>query len=129
VAVEALGRTRREGVLVFVSEAAKPLEAGSLGGWYFRPILAGAALAPMPVDIRQTAATYMLEDGMLAHVVARVLGHANAVVTLAIYAHVTAAMTEAAVAAMDARYPVRGTWKGTVRALRPKLVDTQAPPP
>jgi integrase len=130
VAVEALGRTPRQGVLVFVSEAGKPLEAGSLGRWYFRPILARAGLAPMPLhDLRHTAATHILEDGVPAHVVARVLGHATVGVTLAIYAHVTAAMTEAAVAAMDARYPVEGTGKGTVRALCPEILDTQAPPP
>jgi integrase len=51
-------------------------------------------------ELRHTAATHMLEDGIPPHVVARVLGHANVRATLG----------------MDARYsarPTRGTQRGT----------------
>lgn len=74
----------------------------------FKALLRTAGLPAITFHmLRDTAATHMLEDGIPAHVVSRWLGHANVNVTLGIYAHVTAGMTEQVAAAMDARYAAR----------------------
>ena len=103
VAAAALRATPRRGILVFPSARSEgPMLASTLLRQHFRPLLAKAGLPPMPFhDLRHTAATHVLEDGVPPHVVARVLGHANVGVTLGIYAHVTGAMTDAAALAMD----------------------------
>jgi integrase len=118
VAAEALRRTPVRGILVFPSiRSGGPMLSSALLRQQFRPLLAKAGPPPMPFhDLRHTAATHMLEDGIPPHVVARVLGHANVGVTLGMYEHVTGAMTDAAALAMDARYstrPRRGTERGT----------------
>ena len=38
--------------------------------------------------LRDTAATLMLQGGVPAHVVSRILGHASEAITLSVYAHV-----------------------------------------
>ena len=58
-------------------------------------------------DLRDTAATHMLEDGTAINVVSEVLGHADEAITLRRDAHVTRGMQKAAVAAVDSRYPHR----------------------
>lgn len=45
-------------------------------------------------DLRHTTATLLLEDGVAAHVVQRLLGHADVATTLRAYAHVTQRQTE-----------------------------------
>jgi integrase len=114
VAAAALRRTTRTGILVFPSaRGGGPMLASTLLRQHFRPLLAKAGLPSMPFhDLRHTAATHMLEDGIPPHVVARVPGHANVGVTMGIDAHVTAAMTDAAAMAMDLRYSSRATKRG-----------------
>jgi len=88
------------------------MPASTLLRQHFRPLPAKAGLPPMPFhDVRHTAATHMLKDGIPPHVVARVLGHAN--VGLSIYARVTGATSDAAALAMDVRYSRRDTERGT----------------
>jgi integrase len=120
VAVEALKALPAEGELVFGGD--RPLRAHR----FLRAgIFEAAGLPPMPFhDLRHTAATHMLEDGVPAHVVAKVLGHAHVGVTLGIYAHVTPAMLSSATEAMAARYPIRVVGKelGQDESLDQKIV-------
>jgi|HubBroStandDraft_4_1064222.scaffolds.fasta_scaffold02280_13 integrase len=73
---------------------------------HFYPLLDRAELPRMRFhDLRHTAATHLLEDGVPILAVANLLGHASVAVTMGIYAHLTPRMTGAATAAMNARYP------------------------
>ena len=53
-------------------------------------------------DLRHTAATLLLEQGVHPKVAADMLGHATVAVTLDTYSHVTSGMHEAAAEALDA---------------------------
>jgi integrase len=55
-------------------------------------------------NLRHTAATIMLDDGVPVHVVSAILGHASVAITLQLYAHVTRTGLSGATAALDARY-------------------------
>ena len=107
IAVDALRRTRRQDAdIVFTAERSGGLMRGTtVTHNYLRAILRTADLPLMKFhDLRDTAATHMLEDGTPINVVSEVLGHADEAITLRRYAHVTRGMQRAAVAAMDARY-------------------------
>jgi integrase len=105
-ALRALGRGHVGSNWIFpVQPGGGPLSATELRR-HFGATLAAAGLPAVHFhDLRHTAATSMLEDGVQAHVVARILGHASVAITLSLYGHVTPGMTDSATAAMDARYP------------------------
>lgn len=72
-------------------------------GRAFHAHLQRAGLAPMTFHaLRDTAATLMLQGGVPAHVVSRILGHASEAITLSVYAHVTRGMEAQAAAAVQA---------------------------
>lgn len=52
-------------------------------------------------DLRHTAATLLLEQGINPKVVQEMLGHAHISITLGLYAHVTPTMLHAAARTMD----------------------------
>lgn len=108
IAADALRRApRQDSELVFPAERAGGLMRGTtVTHTYLRALLRAAELPLMKFhDLRDTAATHMLEEGIPINVVSEVLGHADEAITLRRYAHVTRGMQRAAVAAMDARYP------------------------
>jgi integrase len=104
-ALRALGRAHVESDWIFPSRnGGEPLSASELRR-HFRAVLSAAGLPAVHFhDLRHTAITAMLEDGVQMHVVSRTVGHASVGVTLALYAHVTPGMTDAATAAMNRRY-------------------------
>lgn len=91
--------------LVFCSTAGT---AYLMSNWHrsqYRPLLKRAGLPYIrPHDIRHTAATLLLLDGVPVIVVSRMLGHANVAFTLQTYGHVLAEMREMARDAMERRF-------------------------
>lgn len=76
----------------------------------FRSILKSLSLPALtPHDLRHTAATNALRRGVPIHVVANMLGHANASITLRVYAHVLADMQQDAASRIDAIFDGPGT--------------------
>ena len=68
----------------------------------YYPLLARAGLPHIRFhDLRHTAATLLLEAGAHPYVVAKRLGHADAGLTLRVYARATKTMQGEATAAMD----------------------------
>ena len=106
VAVTALRAMLGSSDLVFPSPGGGLLSTQELLAHHFRALVrrAGCPRATTMHSLRHTCATHLLEDGVPAHVVSRMLGHASVAITLSIYAHVTPRMLDAAVAAMDTRY-------------------------
>jgi len=106
IAVAALrGMEGRDG-LVFPGPAGGLMAGNLLLNRHFRRLArkAGCPASTTLHDLRHTCATHLLEDGVPAHVVSRMLGHASVAITLSIYAHVTPRLLDAARTAMDARY-------------------------
>ena len=107
IAIDALRRTPHyHEHLVFPAARSGGLMRGTtLTHNYLRAVLRGARLPHMKFhDLRDTAATHMLEDGVAPNVVSEVIGHADEAITLQRYAHVTRGMQQAAVVAMNARH-------------------------
>ena len=89
--------------LVFASEIGTPLDARNVVQRSFHPLLKKAGLPRIRFhDLRHTAATLLLAQGVHPKVAAEMLGHANVSTTLALYSHVTPTMQEQATKAMDA---------------------------
>ncbi|TMD04188.1 MAG: site-specific integrase [Chloroflexi bacterium] len=119
IAVEALRRHRatqagerlRAGAawtdrdLVFSNGLGGPLTADKLLRARFRPLLRKAGLPPIRFhDLRHTAATRLLEQGVHPKVVSEMLGHASVAITLDIYSHVSPDLQRQAVSALDALF-------------------------
>jgi integrase len=68
----------------------------------FHPLLARLGLPRIRFhDLRHTAATLLLQQGVHPKVVSEMLGHADVGITLDLYAHVTPAMHEAAARGLE----------------------------
>jgi integrase len=81
----------------------RPIAAASLLRVSFYPLLARAGLSHIRFhDLRHTAATLLLEQGVHPKIVSEMLGHSTIAITLDLYSHVTPTMQEQAAAAMDA---------------------------
>jgi integrase len=88
--------------LVFPNTIGYPEDASSFVRRDFRPLLRQTGLPRIRFhDLRHTAATLLLEEGINPKVVSEMLGHAHISITLAIYGHVTPKMRQAAARAMD----------------------------
>jgi integrase len=75
------------GTLVFTSETGAPIHASCLLD-HLRSTLKAAGLASIRFhDLRHTAATLMLADGVPLVIVSKILGHSSPAVTAQIYAH------------------------------------------
>ncbi len=106
VTVQALAAHRARSApadgMVFPGRNGTLLHSQTLGR-AFHTHLDRAGLRPMTFHaLRDTAATLMLQGGVPAHVVSRILGHASEAITLSVYAHVTRGMEAQAAAAVQA---------------------------
>lgn len=88
--------------LVFANELGRPVSASNLRNRSYWPLLKAAGLPRLRFhDLRHTAATLLLGQGVHPKVVSEMLGHSRITVTLDLYSHVTPTMQEAATRAMD----------------------------
>ena len=91
----------KENDLIFPSNKGTPFSLKYLRDDFTR-VLKAANLPKIRFhDLRHTAASLMLNNGVFALVVSKILGHANPSVTLSIYAHATLDMQSQAVIVMD----------------------------
>lgn len=88
--------------LIFANEVGRHIEAGNLLRRSFWPLLERAGPRVRFHDLRHTAATLMLLQGVHVKVVAEVLGHSNITLTLATYSHVLPSLQAEAAARMEA---------------------------
>lgn len=88
--------------LVFTNERGRPLDGNNFRARAFRPLLAKAGLPAIRFhDLRHTAATLMMNDGIPVKVASERLGHADVTVTLKTYSHVLPGMQQQAADSMD----------------------------
>lgn len=88
--------------LVFANEVGRPVERQNLQRRSFEPLLKRAKLRPIRFhDLRHSAATLLLTEGVHPKVVQERLGHATISVTLDIYSHVLPSMQREAAAKLD----------------------------
>jgi integrase len=89
--------------LVFVSETGAPIHVSCLRA-HFKQSLRRAGLPSMRFhDLRHTAATLMLADGVPIVTVSKILGHSSAAVTATIYAHALDSSKASAIGALSQR--------------------------
>lgn len=88
--------------LVFANTVGRPINAGELLRAHFYPLLERAGLPRVRFhDLRHTAATLMMGQGVNAKIVADRLGHSTPMLTLTVYSHVTPTMQRAAADELD----------------------------
>jgi len=121
VAIEALRRHKirqAEERLAFPGEWAHPEQVftgpdgayidGRSLRYVFEPFLTRAGLQRIRIhDLRHSAATFMLAQGIHPRIVSDILGHSTTALTMDVYSHVTEGMTRSAMAGMDAALAVR----------------------
>ena len=89
--------------LVFANELGRPIEATNLIRRSFAPMLARAGLPRIRFhDLRHSAATLLLGQGIHPKIVSERLGHSRVGTTLDLYSHVTPHMQREAANALDA---------------------------
>ena len=89
--------------LVFTNLVGRPLDGTFLLRKCFRPLLKRAGLPTIRFhDLRHTAATLLLGQGVHPKIVSEMLGHSTINITLDLYSHVTPTMQKEAVQALDA---------------------------
>jgi integrase len=97
-----LGPTWQDIGLVFPSEVGTPMDAGNMLRQSFHPLLDKAGLPRIRFhDLRHTAATLLLQQGVHAKIVSEMLGHSSIGLTLDTYSHVLPDMQQQAVQAME----------------------------
>lgn len=97
-----LGPAWQDDNLVFTDTAGGPIEATAFLRNEFWPLLRRASLPRIRFhDLRHTAATLLLGQGVHPKIVSEMLGHSQVGITLDLYSHVTPTMQQAAVDAMD----------------------------
>jgi integrase len=97
-----LGPVWHDQGLIFCSLVGTFLDPAHLTTRVFQPLLRRAALPHMRFhDLRHTAATLLLAEGVHAKVVSEMLGHATIGLTLDLYSHVLPDMQSAAALAME----------------------------
>lgn len=88
---------------MFATEAGTPIEATNLIRRSFHRLLERAGLCRIRFhDLRHTAATLLLGQGVHPKIVSEMLGHSQVGITLDLYSHVTPTMQRQAVEALDA---------------------------
>jgi integrase len=91
--------------LVFTNLAGGPLDGTHLLRHCFRPLLKKGSLPEVRFhDLRHTAATLLLTQGIHPKVVSEMLGHSTTGITLDLYSHVMPSMQEQAAAALDSLF-------------------------
>jgi integrase len=105
----ALGEAWEDNDLVFPNEIGEPLSADRLRKAFWR-LLSRAGLPHVRFhDLRHTAATLMLGQGVHPKVASEMLGHSTIAITLDLYSHVTPTMQRGAADAIDAALARGGT--------------------
>jgi integrase len=98
----AAGRLWVESDLVFPNQRGGPLDGHNMVQRDFYPLLRRADLPRIRFhDLRHTAATLMLSQGIHPKVVAEMLGHSTVAVTLDVYSHVTMSLQADAASQLD----------------------------
>ena len=91
--------------LLFKTTEGEILDGSTITRHRFPPVLEKAGLGHMRFhDLRHSAITAMLEDGVSPRAVADIVGHSDVSTTLSLYASTTRGMHDAATAALNARY-------------------------
>ena len=89
--------------LVFANHVGRPLSPSNLVRRSFKPLLRRAGLPEIRFhDLRHTAATLLLSQGVHPKIVSEMLGHSQISVTLDLYSHVTPTLQRDAARAFDA---------------------------
>jgi integrase len=97
------GEAWTEHDLVFCHQWGGPLYKSDLLADSFFPLLARAGVQRIRFhDLRHTAATLLLGQGVPVKVVSEMLGHASVAITLDVYSHVLPDMQAQAISAMEA---------------------------
>lgn len=92
--------------LVFTNAMGKPIHTSDLRVDFLR-ILREAQLPQIRFhDLRHTAATLLLSQGVHPKITSEMLGHSTIAITLDLYSHVTSQMQREAANAMDAIFSV-----------------------
>lgn len=98
----AAGEAYEDAGHLVADELGHPIHPDTLSAWLDDKI-ADAGLRRIRLhDLRHTAASLMLADGVPVKVVAEILGHSSPTITLSIYAHVLPGMAEEAGANLSA---------------------------
>lgn len=93
--------------LIFANEVGRHIEATNLMRRSFRPLLEEAGLPRIRFhDLRHTAATLLLMQGVHVKVVSEMLGHSSVSLTLDVYSHVLPSMQSDAAAKMEALFSI-----------------------
>lgn len=97
-----LGLVWEDNDLVFPTEIGTPRRGANVVYRSFRPLLRDAGLMEIRFhDLRHTAATLLLGEGVHPKVVSEMLGHSSVQLTLDTYSHITPTMQQAAAKTMD----------------------------
>jgi integrase len=97
-----LGHAWQDQDLVFANEIGKPMDAGNLLHRSLWPLLKKAGLSRFRFhDLRHTAATLLLGQGIHVKIVSEMLGHSTVGLTLDTYSHVLPDMQQQAASAME----------------------------
>ena len=95
------GPSWEENDLVFPTHVGRPLSSQNLTQRHFHPLLKRLSLPKIRFhDLRHTAATLLLAEGVHPKIVSEMLGHTEIGITLNLYSHVTTAMHESASGAL-----------------------------
>jgi integrase len=87
---------------IFTKQNGKPLQINNLAENEFNKLITQAGVKKIRIhDLRHTAATLMIENGVPIKEVSERLGHSDVGITLNRYSHVTPAMQEKAALVMD----------------------------
>jgi integrase len=88
--------------LVFTSLSGAPIDGSNLLRKRFHPLLVKAGLQKIRFhDLRHTAATLLMGQGIHPKIVSEMLGHSNIAITMDLYSHVTPTMQKEAARALD----------------------------
>jgi integrase len=91
--------------LVFPNRLGKPINPPNLLIRSFHPLLAKAKLPRVRFhDLRHTAASLLLDQGIHPKIVSEMLGHSTVSITLDLYSHVTPSMQAQAADALDSLF-------------------------
>jgi integrase len=98
----AAGESWEDMDLVFANQVGRPIEPQNFVDRNFKPLLDAASLPRIRFhDLRHTAASLLLEQGVHPKIVSEMLGHSQIAITLDLYSHVTPTMQQGAADALD----------------------------
>ena len=97
-----VGEKWQDGDFVFTSRNGRPLYATNVVSRSFQKLLAAAGVPRIRFhDLRHTAASLLLGQGVHPKIVSEMLGHASIGITLDLYSHATPTIQRGATAAFD----------------------------